>query len=80
MRFRPPTILAAVLCAAAILITRGSGRTQVDPFEFEIYQTQTYGAGMFELEWHNSVVLKDIRRAAWNFLATTRAIDASDVA
>jgi len=58
MRFRPPTILAAILCAAAVLITSGSGRTQVDPFEFEVYQTQTYGAGMFELEWHNSVIPK----------------------
>jgi hypothetical protein len=56
MRFRSPTILAAVLCAGVILITTGDGRAQVDPFEFEVYQTQTYGAGMFELEWHNSFV------------------------
>lgn len=58
MRFRSPTILAAALCAATILVTGGSGFTQVDPFEFEVYQTQTYGAGMFELEWHNSVIPK----------------------
>ena len=48
----------AVLCAAAILITSRSGYAQVDPFEFEVYQTQTLAGGMIELESLNSFVPK----------------------
>ena len=39
-------------------MTNRSARPQLDPFEFEVYQTQTYGAGMFEFESLNSFVPK----------------------
>ncbi|MEA2679283.1 MAG: hypothetical protein QOK03_1005 [Candidatus Binataceae bacterium] len=58
MIFRSEMMLAVVLCAAVVLMTNRSARAQLDPFEFEVYQTQTYGAGMFEFESLNSFVPK----------------------
>ena len=58
MRFRSVITLAVVFCASAILIASRNARAQIDPFEFEVYQTQTVGAGMFELESLNSFVPK----------------------
>jgi hypothetical protein len=51
-------MLAVVLCAGAVLMTSRNGCAQVDPFEFEIYPTQTLGGGMFEFESLNSFVPK----------------------
>jgi len=51
-------MLAVVLCAGAVLMTSRTGCAQVDPFEFEVYPTQTLGGGIFELESLNSFVPK----------------------
>lgn len=58
MRLRRTILCAAAVCAAAILMTGRIARTQVDPFEFEVYPSQSIGAGMSELESLNSFVPK----------------------
>lgn len=51
-------MLAVILCAGALVMTSRSGCAQIDPFELEIYQPQTIGGGMLEIESLNSFVPK----------------------
>ncbi len=48
--------LISTLAAAAALATASATFAQVDPFEFEVYRSQTVGKGMMELELLNSFV------------------------
>jgi hypothetical protein len=48
--------LRAIILSAALLLVAANASAQVDPFEFEVYQYQTEGKGVVELESLNSFV------------------------
>ena len=52
------TKLSLTISAFTVVLAlfAGTGRAQVDPFEFEVYPAQTIGAGMVEIESLNSFV------------------------
>ena len=49
-------MLRRLLCLLALALVTQPVLAQVDPFEFEVYPSQTVGKGMVELESLNSFV------------------------